>query len=415
VSHDRYFLDQTVDRVWELTPADLYEYRGNYSEFRQQRSHRIERHGKDYQAQQEHISKEQDFIQRNIAGQNTKQAQGRRTRLARFMEEEALEPLAAERPVAIQFDTEAEAGQTVLETHQLVVGRQEALFAVPDLKLWRGECAALIGPNGAGKSTFIKTLIGQLPPLRGEISWGVNVSIGYFAQAHEDLNPQHTVLDSMLAADPSLKISEARQVLGRYLFSGDEVHKQVGDLSGGERGRLALARLAQQGANLLLLDEPTNHLDLQSQEVLQRALASFPGTILLASHDRYLIQALASQVWFVHPDHAEMRRIQGSYEDYLIWRRQWEQEQQSEKPRPSPAAPKKSGGSRKAVTRRLEQTEADIAELERKMASLAAKIEQEGQDHEKLRSLGDRYQALEVDLKRQLLKWEQLSEELEGP
>lgn len=415
VSHDRYFLDQTVDRVWELTGGDLHEYRGNYSAYRQQRQERIARHERVFQSQQERIRKEKDFIQRNIAGQNTRQAQGRRTRLARFIEQEALDPLGGERSMAIAFEADKDAGQVVLESEDLVIGHDEPLFAVPDLRLRRAECAALIGPNGAGKSTFLKTLIGDQPPYQGSVSWGANVSIGYFAQAHEGLDPAATVLESLLSVDPALKISEARDVLGRYLFSGDEVQKEVGSLSGGERGRLALARLAQQGANFLLLDEPTNHLDLSSQEVLQGALAAFPGTILLASHDRFLIEALASQVWFVHPDHEQLQRVRGGYQEFLDWRRQWQQKQEEQPAKKARDKPRSLSGSRKALARRLTQVEGQVTEIERKMASLAAKIEQGGQDHEKLLSLGSRYEALERELKEQLFEWEQLSEELERP
>ena len=415
MSHDRYFLDQTVDRVWELTAHDLHQYRGNYSAFRQQREERLARHEKVYQSQQERIRKEKDFIQRNISGQNTRQAQGRRTRLARFMEEEALDPLEAERSMAIAFEPEDDAGQIVLESKGLVIGHDAPLFSVPDLKLRRAECAALIGPNGAGKSTFLKTLVGQQLPFQGEVDWGSNVSIGYFAQAHEGLDLESTVIDSLLAIDPSLKISQARDALGRYLFRGDDVYKQVGSLSGGERGRLALARLAQQGANFLLLDEPTNHLDLSSQEILQSALVAFPGTILLASHDRYLIEALASQVWFVHPDLDQLQRIRGGYQEFLDWRRHWQQTQEAELDKPARKKARSSGGSKKALARRLEQVEAQVAEVERKMASLAAKIEQGGQDHEKLLSLGGRYEALENELREHLFEWERLSEELEGP
>ncbi|MFP3852653.1 MAG: ABC-F family ATP-binding cassette domain-containing protein [Anaerolineales bacterium] len=413
VSHDRYFLNRTVDMVWELNQRGLESYQGNYTAYRQQRVERRARHQKVFQKQQERIEKEKDFIRRNIAGQNTKQAQSRRTRLERFLEEEALDPLAGRRQVSIEFEAEDQAGQVALETHDLVVGHERPLFQAPDLRLHRAECAALIGPNGAGKSTFLKTLIGEVAPLDGEVTWGVNVSLGYFAQAHEGLKPGDTVLESMLASSPDMKISEARDILGRFLFGGQGVEKLVGDLSGGERGRLALAQLTQRGANFLILDEPTNHLDLTSQEILQSALAAFPGTILLASHDRYLIEALASQVWFLHPEHEELRRIEGGYQDFLAWRRQWEQAQQAKIVEKKKPEPRRGKGNRKRIEKQLEHIEEKVSELERSMASLAAKIEHGGEDHQELRALGERYAAMERELRDHLREWEELSRQLE--
>src|SRR5690606_24596951 len=291
VSHDRYFMDSLVQHVWELIFGRLEVYRGNYSAYVQQREERHARLLKEYERQQEFIEKEEDYIRRNIAGQNTRQAQGRRKRLERFLADEALTRPREMHTLRLNLQAKRRSGDKVLMTHNLVVGYHDdrvPLFEAPDITLYRGECAALIGPNGAGKSTFLKTILGQLEPLSGEARLGASVEIGYFAQAHEELDPANSVLDEILKVK-YMPTGEARNYLAAFLFTGDDVFKPISALSGGERGRVALAKLALSGANLLLLDEPTNHLDIPSQEILEAVLADYNGTILLISHDRYLI------------------------------------------------------------------------------------------------------------------------------
>ncbi|MGA9531904.1 MAG: ABC-F family ATP-binding cassette domain-containing protein [Anaerolineales bacterium] len=414
VSHDRYFLDRTVDQVWELTPNELHSYNGNYTAYMEQRQMRRDRRAAVYQSQQEHIEREQEYIRRNIAGQNTRQAQGRRKRLERFLEEKAISAPKSGQEVSIAFGSQEQAGEIVLKTENLVVGHDGvALFSVPDLKLRRGECAAIIGPNGAGKSTFLKTLIGELPSIEGRAELGYKVSLGYFAQAHEGLDPAQTVLEAYLSStDSTTKISAARDQLARFMFRGEMVEKRVGDLSGGERGRLALARLAKQGANLLLLDEPTNHLDLSSQEVLQAALSTFPGTILLVSHDRYLIDGLATQIWPVRPELGQLQIVRGGYDGYLAVRREQSKPSKSERPtHPEPERPSHSTG---ATKKQLQETEERVEAIEQEMAFVAAEIERVGEDHERVRQLGDRYSALQSELEERLFEWERLSQRIEG-
>ena len=280
VSHDRYFLDRTVEQVWELHPGGLDVYRGNYTAYASQRAERRAYALEQYEADQARIAKEQDYIRRNIAGQNTRQAQGRRKRLERHLKETAAERPAEVSTLRMTMPAGDRAGDRVLETRGLVVAHPasgEALFAVPDLVLGRGECAALMGPNGAGKTSLLRTLLGERPALAGEVHLGVRVKAGYFDQASRRLHPDRTLLAEVQSVAPSLGQQKARAWLGRFHFSGDAVDKRIDSLSGGERGRLALACLALEGANLLLLDEPTNHLDLPSQEALQEALAAFPG------------------------------------------------------------------------------------------------------------------------------------------
>src|SRR5258708_1938000 len=259
-------------------------------------------------------------MRRNMGGQNTRQAQGRLKRLERLKRDKLILRPREAHALNINLKTSIRSGDKVLMTRQMTIGYEDdrlALFKVPDLTLYRGEVAAIIGPNGAGKTTFVKTLIGQLPPLKGDSRLGAQVKIGYFAQAHELLNPNHSILDELLTVK-NLPISQARSYLATFLFTGDDVFRSISTLSGGERGRVALAKLALDGANFLLLDEPTNHLDIPAQEVLQAVLSEFAGTILLISHDRYLIDALATHIWAGSP--GQMTVFKGSYQEYIAAR-----------------------------------------------------------------------------------------------
>jgi ATP-binding cassette subfamily F protein 3 len=215
----------------------------------------------------------------------------------------------------LRLKTTDRGGDAVLRTNELVVGYPDRrLFDADDILLLRGECAALIGDNGTGKTTLLRTLTGALEPLGGTLKLGSNLKVGYFAQAHENMNVENTVLDELMA-HKNLPVSEARKHLAQYLFRADEVFKKVGMLSGGERGKLALAILALSGANFLLLDEPTNHLDIPAQEALQEVLEQFEGTILLVSHDRYLVDRLASQIWQLEVGHLNV--FKGPYQEFI--------------------------------------------------------------------------------------------------
>ena len=298
VSHDRYFIDRFATTVLEIEYKRLHEYRGNYSAYRKQRAERRETLRRAFDAQQEFIRKEREFIRRHMGSRGTAQAKGRLKKLATMQKRGAILEGGPRqrRKMALEMGGYQRSGDQVIVTRDLTVGYEagKPLLSLPDCVILRGETVALIGPNGVGKSTLLKTLCGDLPPLAGEARLGAKVKVGYFAQAHETLDEAKTLVDEVLAVKHML-ISEARDWLGRFLFSGEDVFRRVSSLSGGERGRLALAKLALEGANLLLLDEPTNHLDIDSQDVLQAVLAQFDGTILLASHDRYLIDALATQ------------------------------------------------------------------------------------------------------------------------
>ncbi len=435
VSHDRYFLDQTVSVVWEMQFGSIEEYRGNYSAYLRQRADRHERRLAEYQAQQEFIAKEQDYIRRNIAGQNTKQAQGRRKRLERMLagpqnrvsdskgaqmgggaEARAFKPLE-QQTIKLRIDTDLRSGDRVIESKNLAVGYSDdkkILFRAPDLLLWREECAALVGPNGAGKTTFLKTLLGEIKPLAGSVKLGSSLKVGYFAQAHEGLNPENVVLDEVRRV-VDLPIGKARDYLAKFLFTGDDVFKKVEVLSGGERGRLALAKLALEGANLLLLDEPTNHLDIPSQEILEAVLSDFPGTILLVSHDRYLIDALATQVWEV--DEGELTVFKGSWSEYMAWKEEGGKPQipSPQLPITNPQSPNSNASSKaqKAADRkraaRLSELENQIEALEQRKMELADELAAAGRDIARVKALGEEYAQVEADLAARMEAWATLA------
>jgi ATP-binding cassette subfamily F protein 3 len=406
VSHDRYFLDRTVEQVWELHARGLDVYPGNYSAYAAQRSERRAFGRLQYEADQARIAREQDYIRRNIAGQNTRQAKGRRKRLERHLRETAVDRPPEESSLHLTLPAGERAGDRVLETHGLVVahpGTGEGLFSVPDLVLGRGECAAVLGPNGAGKTSFLRTLLGEQPAGAGEARLGARVTPGYFDQASRRLHGDHTLLQEILSLAPSLGMQKARDWLARFHFSGDAVDKPIEALSGGERGRLALACLALAGANLLLLDEPTNHLDLPSQEALQAALAEFPGTILLVSHDRYLVRALAHQVWTITPGAGALQVFRGGYDEMVEERRRQEETRRSSaalaKPRPARPLRAAAGG------RDARALETRITELEGRLQALEVELSAAAADVSRVARLGEEYVAVEAELDARLAEW----------
>jgi len=421
VSHDRYFLDQVVDHIWELTPA-LEVYRGNYSAYLNQREERYQRLLAEYQAQQAFIEKEEEYIRRNIAGQNTRQAQGRRKRLERLLEEARLAPPTVSRSLYLNLSAVARSGDLVLRSENLSIGYADEgrpLFQVPDLLLKRGECAAIIGPNGAGKTTFLKTLLGKLPCYSGEVLMGANLHIGYFAQAHEGLHPEHNLIEEIELVAPHLLPADIRDYLAKFLFTGDDVFKVVKMLSGGERGRLALAVLALQNANLLLLDEPTNHLDLPSQEVLQNVMAEFNGTILLVSHDRYLIDKLATQVWEVDPKEETLHVFTGTYSQYRASRQAEMENLPTTKEtvekvidsRPKPATAQRSKNRERERAKKMERLEDEIAGLENRLAEITRMFENAGLNPEQAHQLGAEYQQIQHEMDAKLSQWSSLADE----
>ena len=319
----------------------------------------------------------------------------------------------------LHLDSEMRSGELVLRSKALAIGYPgNKLFEAEDIELRRLECAALIGPNGAGKTTFLKTTLERLEPLHGEVILGASLQIGYFAQAHDSLNLENTVLDELLNFR-NLPISEARNYLARFLFREDDVYKKVSMLSGGERGRLALAILALQGANFLLLDEPTNHLDIPSQEALQEALEQFSGTILMVSHDRYLVNALATQIWALAD--GRLRVYEGGYQTYLTIREQEAEaakEAAAQAREAEKAARSSDNGSQPSKNELRRQAEA-LAEIEHAIEAAEAKIAQiaealqEATSEEsfaKIQSLSEAYAATEDKLANLMAQWEMMHE-----
>ncbi len=446
VSHDRYFMDRVMSTIWEMEFGRMEIYRGNYSHYVQQREERHERLRKEYEAQQAFIRKEMEYIRRNIAGQRTRQAKGKLRRLQRLMggsnrldaggsDNWLIERPQEYRQMRMRLEAAMRSGDKVLMTHDLAVGYPdgEALFTVPDITLYRGEVAALIGPNGAGKTTLLKTLLGRLQPKSGRLRLGAGVQIGYFAQGHEELNPDNSILDEILTVK-QMPISQARRYLATYLFSGDDVFRPIRTLSGGERGRVALAKLALSGANFLLLDEPTNHLDIPSQEILQDVLEDFDGTILMVSHDRYLIDALATQVWVARP--GEMTVFEGPYAAYIAVRDGKEAPDDSgaaeradvhdvHQARPRRKAGEGGKSARKAdgaqpqekpaltPYQRAQRTallEGLIEELEVRLVDLSGAIGEASAagDTDRVRELGEQYARAEAELEAAMAEWESL-------
>lgn len=427
VSHDRYFLDQTAHFVWEMTPA-IEEYRGNYTAYLQQRQERYERRLAEYKAQQEYIEKQEDYINRFIDSQNTAQARGRRKRLERMMRDSKLTmPDVNVRPMHLRLKVSGRSGQLVLRTYDLEVGYHDEgrpLFGTPDLVLERTECVAIIGPNGAGKTTFLRTILGQIPAYSGTTELGASLKVGYFAQAHEDLKEENNLIEEINRGAPRMLPGEARDYLAKYGFQEDEVFSPVSTLSGGERGRLALAKLALSDANLLLLDEPTNHLDLSTQEVLQKVLADYPGTILLVSHDRYLIDALATQIWELLPDESRLQVYKGSYSEYREFKQaraarlaeKAESQREASKPKhdeqKAKSSNKLSRNQRQQLEKKLAKVESDIHDLESKKALCEAKLSNPPSDPTALLKLSDEYQSLSDALDGLMITWSDLAEKL---
>jgi ATP-binding cassette subfamily F protein 3 len=316
----------------------------------------------------------------------------------------------------LKLKPDQRSGEIILRTRDLLVGYPgNPLFQAPDIELRRLECAALIGPNGAGKTTFLKTILAQVPPLSGEVTLGASLDIGYFAQAHEGLNPQNTLVQEIETLAPKMLLAEIRSYLARFLFTGDEAFKPVSVLSGGERGRLALAKLALMGSNMLLLDEPTNHLDIPSQEILQDVLAQFEGTILLVSHDRYLIDALATQIWEIDESKEKLQVFQGTYSQY---HEQQEAEREAQKiaqednrarNKGQPQKPRVTSEERRRKAR-LQEVETLIASSEDELRLVSLKLENPPADPAKVRKLGNEYVRVQRELDNLMEEWAELHE-----
>ncbi|MDF2923133.1 MAG: transporter ATP-binding protein [Paenibacillaceae bacterium] len=317
VSHDRYFLDALVTAIYEIERHQSVRYTGNYTRFVELKAAEYEIRMKQYEKQQDEISRMEDFVQKNIVrASTTKRAQSRRKALEKM--DRLDKPMGDLKRAAFSFEVAQQSGRDVLEASRLALsydGGKSMLFAQVSFQLSRGDTAALIGPNGIGKSSLFKILTGQLKPTTGTYRWGTHVQIGYYDQEQSGLTPSNTVLDEVWNQYPHLEEARIRTVLGNFLFSGEDVFKRVSSLSGGEKARVSLAKLMLQNSNMLILDEPTNHLDLFSKEVLESALMDYEGTLLFISHDRYFLNKMAERV--LELSHDGLTAFLGNYDDYL--------------------------------------------------------------------------------------------------
>src|ERR671933_2977492 len=325
VSHDRYFLDKVTTRTLDLAYGRLEDYPAGYSRYLVLREERYARRLEEYEAQQEYIARTEEFVRRFKAGQRSREARGRATRLARL--ERLARPQEPEK-LKLAIAADLRTGRVVLATDRLRVGYRghgtaTQLVATPELEITSGAPVGLIGPNGGGKTTLLRTLMGQIAPLAGRFQLRVNVRPAFYEQGHEGLRLHRTALETILDEHP-MSQEAARTLLGRFLFSEDDVFKPASALSGGERSRLALAKLTLARANFLILDEPTNHLDVAAREALEGVLDEYTGTLLFVSHDRYFIDRLATHVWAIEPSEpgdgaggATIRTYLGNYSDYL--------------------------------------------------------------------------------------------------
>ena len=330
-SHDRYFLDRVAGRIIELDDRKVQAHKGNYSAYLIQKEEKLKRLTREYTAQQEYIAKQEEFIRRNFAAQRAQQSHDREKRLARL--ERIEKPRLHQKDVKLEFQPNSRGGELVLRAERLAKSYDGLeLFRNLTFEVTRGERIGLGGPNGAGKSTLLKLILGQEQPAAGICRVGHNIDIGYYSQQRIDVKPDNDILHEMWSVRPTADSTPLRSYLGRFLFSGDEVFKRVGDLSGGEQARVALAKLILCGANLLLLDEPTNHLDIPSRTALEDALLDFEGTVLLVTHDRYLLNKVARKVLAIGYGTAKLYNAHYTHCEEQIHR-------QFHPPRPEPARP----------------------------------------------------------------------------
>jgi ATP-binding cassette, subfamily F, member 3 len=446
ISHDRYFLDRVTSRTLEIDGGRLYDYPAGYSGYLALKAERLEREMKEYTAQQEFIARTEEFIRRYKAGQRSKEAKGREKRLNRLKDQHALERPREQKNLHLTLESGQRSGDRVLALRDLVTGypsppvppappaengsgqqdgdRNEdggshVLLSTGRLEIQRGERVALLGPNGSGKTTLLRTLVGEIKPLRGSFHLGAGVSVGYFAQSHEGLKMDATVLEEVLRINPELGETRARTLLGSFLFSGDDVFKQVQALSGGERNRVALAQLTLRPGNLLILDEPTNHLDISARDALEVVLSQYRGSILFVSHDRFFIDRLADTLWLIQD--GRLVRFEGSYSDYqeqqtrLREREKARQQASSRDPgrsTPSSAGRGQAAAEEKQRKKRIAALESEVEQLEHELTHVSSALEaaSAAQDVAQVADLGTQYADLEQRLNRCYEDWAALVE-----
>ena len=419
VSHDRYFLDKVATVTLDLTKHSLDRYVGNYSRFVELKEQKLATEAKNYEKQQKEIAALEDFVNRNLVrASTTKRAQSRRKQLEKM--ERLDKPEAGKKSANMTFQSEKTSGNVVLTVENAAIGYDGEILSEPiNLDLRKMNAVAIVGPNGIGKSTFIKSIVDQIPFIKGEKRFGANVEVGYYDQTQSKLTPSNTVLDELWNDFKLTPEVEIRNRLGAFLFSGDDVKKSVGMLSGGEKARLLLAKLSMENNNFLILDEPTNHLDIDSKEVLENALIDFDGTLLFVSHDRYFINRVATHVLELSENGSTL--YLGDYDYYVDKKAEMEVSQTEEASmsnqakEASPAndyqAQKESQKEARKLMRQIESLEAEIEELETQSQAISEKM-LETNDAEKLMEFQTELDKISHRQEEAMLEWEELSEQV---
>ncbi|MCR1900341.1 ABC-F family ATP-binding cassette domain-containing protein [Ligilactobacillus apodemi] len=374
VSHDRYFLDKIVTEVYEISRGHSSYYKGNYSNYIVEREKRQELAWKNYEKQQAEIQKLEDFVNKNLVrASTTKRAQSKRKQLEKM--DRLKRPDGAEKSMHFRFKAAEESGNVVLTVNDAAIGYDGQIIASPiNLELRKHQILAVVGPNGIGKSTLLKSILGKQPFIKGTATFGTNVHPGYYDQEQHNLHPKKNVLNELWDDHPTTPEKDIRSILGSFLFSGDDVKKMVHSLSGGEKARLLLTKLAMQHDNFLVLDEPTNHLDIDIKEVLEQAIKDFDGTILLVSHDRYFINKVATSVLEIAPTGSTL--YLGDY-DYYLAKKEEQAELLAAKKQANGQAiePKKEVSTGKLNYAKSKEQQKQERKLTRKVAELEAKVE----------------------------------------
>ena len=421
VSHDRYFLDKVATITLDLTKHSLDRYVGNYSRFVEQKEQKLLTEAKNYEKQQKEIAALEDFVNRNLVrASTTKRAQSRRKQLEKM--ERLDKPEAGTKSAHMTFHSDKTSGNVVLTVEEAAVGYDDQILSEPiNLDIRKMNAVAIVGPNGIGKSTLIKSIVGQIPFIKGAARFGANVEVGYYDQTQSKLTPHNSVLDELWNDFKLTPEVEIRNRLGAFLFSGDDVKKTVGMLSGGERARLLLAKLSMENNNFLILDEPTNHLDIDSKEVLENALIDFDGTLLFVSHDRYFINRVATQVLELSEEGSTL--YLGDYDYYLEKKAELEALAAAQ----AEAVPassteevtsnnyhlqKQNQKELRKITRRIEQLEAEMEELDQKIQDITETMHSTN-DAADLVQLQSDLDQLTVQQEAVMEEWAELSEQVE--
>ena len=421
VSHDRYFLDKVATITLDLTKHSLDRYVGNYSSFVEQKEQKLLTEAKNYEKQQKEIAALEDFVNRNLVrASTTKRAQSRRKQLEKM--ERLDKPEAGTKSAHMTFHSDKASGNVVLTVEEAAVGYDDQILSEPiNLDIRKMNAVAIVGPNGIGKSTLIKSIVGQIPFIKGEARFGANVEVGYYDQTQSKLTPHNSVLDELWNDFKLTPEVEIRNRLGAFLFSGDDVKKTVGMLSGGERARLLLAKLSMENNNFLILDEPTNHLDIDSKEVLENALIDFDGTLLFVSHDRYFINRVATQVLELSEEGSTL--YLGDYDYYLEKKAELEALAAAQaEADPASSTEEVTGNDYhlqkqnqkelRKITRRIEQLEAEMEELDQKIQAITETMHSTN-DAEDLVQLQSELDQLTIQQEAVMEEWAELSEQVE--